>query len=240
MTSPIMRHARCSLSVIPTPDRHTATQEFDDSLRRTDGHRKRKGASQVRLGIIAPHIGRSLAVGRLVDACGPAESLGVDASWFGDHIVFPYNYESIYPYGTRDGFNAEDPQELWEALSVMSYVAACTSDILLGTGVLILPYRHPLYTAKTVATIDVLSGGRVLFGAGVGWLEEEFKALDAPSFQERGAVGMNSWRSFGRRGLKLVPSSTECTTTLPRSASHRSQSSVRTLPSSWGVTPAWR
>jgi probable F420-dependent oxidoreductase len=142
----------------------------------------------VRIGIIAPHLGRSLSVRRLVDACGAAESLGVDVIWFGDHIVFPFNYESSYPYGTKDGFDAEDPQELWEALTVMSFVAARTTEISLGTGVLILPYRHPLYTAKTVATIDVLSGGRVLFGAGVGWLEEEFKALDAPGFQERGAV----------------------------------------------------
>jgi probable F420-dependent oxidoreductase len=142
----------------------------------------------VRIGIIAPHVGRSLSVGRLVDACEKAESLGVDVIWFGDHIVFPYHYESSYPYGTRDGFDAEDPQELWEALSVMSYLAACTTRVSLATGVLILPYRHPLYTAKTIATIDVLSGGRVLFGAGVGWLEEEFEALDAPGFQERGAV----------------------------------------------------
>ncbi len=142
----------------------------------------------MRIGIIAPHVGRSLSVGRLVDACSAAESLGVDVIWFGDHIVFPYDYRSSYPYGTKDGFDAEDPQELWEALSVMSYVAACTTNVSLATGVLILPYRHPLYTAKTVATIDVLSGGRVLFGAGVGWLEEEFKALDAPDFQARGAV----------------------------------------------------
>ncbi len=142
----------------------------------------------MRIGTIAPHIGPSLSVARLVDACGRAESLGVEAAWFGDHIVFPYNYESVYPYGTKDGFNPKDPQELWEALSVMSYVAACTTRILLGTGVLILPYRHPLYTAKAVATIDVLSGGRVLFGAGLGWLEEEFNALNAPEFRERGAV----------------------------------------------------
>jgi probable F420-dependent oxidoreductase len=143
---------------------------------------------EMRIGTIAPHIGPSLSVARLVEACGRAESLGVDVTWFGDHIVFPYNYESVYPYGTKDGFTPQNPQEVWEALSVMSYVAACTTKILLGTGVLILPYRHPLYTAKTVATIDVLSGGRVLFGAGVGWLEEEFQALDAPEFRERGAV----------------------------------------------------
>jgi probable F420-dependent oxidoreductase len=112
----------------------------------------------------------------------------VDVTWFGDHIVFPYNYKSTYPYGTKDGFDSEDPPDLWEALSAMSYVAACTTSISLATGVLILPYRHPLYTAKAVATIDVLSGGRVLFGAGVGWLEEEFEALGAPNFRERGAV----------------------------------------------------
>lgn len=145
-------------------------------------------ATTMRIGIIAPHIGRSLSVTHLVETCAEAESLGVDAAWFGDHIVFPYQYESVYPYGTRDGFVPEHPPELWDALTVMSYVAARTTDILLATGVLILPYRHPLYTAKVVATVDVLSGGRVLFGAGVGWLEEEFNALNAPEFRERGAV----------------------------------------------------
>jgi len=70
----------------------------------------------------------------------------------------------------------------------LAYVAAATTKIRLATGILILPQRHPIYVAKEVATLDVLSKGRVILGAGVGWLREEFEALGAPPFEERGSV----------------------------------------------------
>jgi alkanesulfonate monooxygenase SsuD/methylene tetrahydromethanopterin reductase-like flavin-dependent oxidoreductase (luciferase family) len=76
---------------------------------------------------------------------------------------------------------------LLEPLTVLSFVAACTTKIRLGTAVLVLPHRNAVVTAKTVATLDVLSRGRVILGVGVGWMEEEFKAVNA-SFADRGPL----------------------------------------------------
>jgi probable F420-dependent oxidoreductase len=140
------------------------------------------------VGFVIPHIGRDVSVSVIDTTCALAEELGADALWFGDHIVFPYDYQSAYPYGTRTGFTPSDPEPFWEAFTVMAYVAARTQRVKLCTGVAILPYRHPLLTAKIVATIDRLSGGRVMFGAGVGWLEEEFEALGLDTFGRRGSV----------------------------------------------------
>src|SRR3989441_3201850 len=71
---------------------------------------------------------------------------------------------------------------------MLGYLAHATKRVRLGTSVLVVPYRNPLVTAKTLATIDQLSRGRLILGAGVGWLREEFEALAAPAFEERGAV----------------------------------------------------
>jgi probable F420-dependent oxidoreductase len=143
----------------------------------------------VEVGFIVPHVGRDNVSRRSIDAtCDVAEEFGADALWFGDHIAFPYDYLTPYPYGTASGFDPSDPEQFWEVFSVMAYVAARTSRVKLGTGVIILPYRHPLLTAKSVATIDMLSEGRVMFGAGVGWLEEEFSALGLDTFPNRGSV----------------------------------------------------
>jgi probable F420-dependent oxidoreductase len=140
------------------------------------------------VGFVIPHIGRDVSTSVIDTTCAMTEELGAYALWFGDHIVFPYDYQSVYPYGTRTGFTASDPEPFWEAFTVMAYVAARTQRVKLCTGVAILPYRHPLLTAKIVATIDRLSGGRVMFGAGVGWLEEEFGALGLDTFAHRGSV----------------------------------------------------
>ncbi|MDP9244076.1 MAG: LLM class flavin-dependent oxidoreductase, partial [Chloroflexota bacterium] len=106
-----------------------------------------------------------------------AEELGFESLWTVEHVVVPSGYESEYPYdesgkmaGGLEVFDLADPL-IW-----LAYVAAVTERIKLATGVLILPQRNPLITAKAVATLDVLSGGRVMLGVGVGWLEEEFNA----------------------------------------------------------------
>src|SRR5207249_11419319 len=75
-----------------------------------------------------------------------------------------------------------------EPLTLMSYLAGETSRVRLGTSVLVIPYRNPVVTAKMLATLDVLSGGRVILGAGVGWFKEEFEALHAEAFERRGPV----------------------------------------------------
>ncbi|MEA2330755.1 MAG: hypothetical protein QOH58_893 [Thermoleophilaceae bacterium] len=124
-----------------------------------------------------------LAVARAVEDCG------LDSVWVADHVVHPASSRSRYPY-TPDGttrWRAEDG--FLEAFQLLALVAGATERVALGTSILVLPMRHPLLVAKTVATLDVLSGGRVILGVGLGWWEEEFAALDVP---------------FGHRGSRAV------------------------------------
>jgi len=106
-----------------------------------------------------------------------AEDLGYDSLWVSDHIIFPTQLQSAYPY-SPDGKLPLDPSNpLLEPFTVLSYAAGVTKTIKLGTSVIIVPYRDPIVTAKIVSSLDVLSDGRFIFGVGVGWLEEEFRAL---------------------------------------------------------------
>ena len=117
-----------------------------------------------------------------------AEDLGFDSVWVSDHIVVPRQVESFYPYAP-DGVATFSPDETYfEPLAALNFLAGCTHRVRLGTHVLILPYRNPVLTAKILATLDVLSGGRVILGAGVGWMEEEFQALGLDTYHQRGAV----------------------------------------------------
>ena len=106
-----------------------------------------------------------------------AEELGYDSLWVSDHIIFPTQLQSAYPYSPDGKLPLDPTNPLLEPFTVLSYAAAVTKTIKLGTSVIIVPYRDPLVTAKIVSSLDVLSGGRFIFGVGVGWLEEEFRAL---------------------------------------------------------------
>jgi probable F420-dependent oxidoreductase len=142
----------------------------------------------MKIGFFAPHVGPSSRDG-IARACDVADELGADILWAVDHIAFPYGFKAVYPYATHEfGESPDVPLEWWDCLSVLAFLAARTERVLIGTGVLVLPYRHPVATAKAVATVDQLSGGRVLFGVGVGWLQDEFEALQLLPFPERGAV----------------------------------------------------
>ena len=108
-----------------------------------------------------------------------------------DHIVFPRNnIESRYPYSKDGAFSfAKDFEgDFLEPIAMMAHVAAITDKARILTSVMVVPYRDPILTAKLVSTIDVLSGGRVILGCGAGWMEEEFIAVNAPPFKERGKV----------------------------------------------------
>ena len=115
-----------------------------------------------------------------------AENAGYATLWTVEHVVVPSGYESAYPYdpsgkmaGGAEEFDLPDPL-VW-----LAYVAAQTTKIQLATGILIVPQRNPVITAKELATIDHLSGGRMVLGVGAGWLAEEFAALGVP-FEDRG------------------------------------------------------
>jgi probable F420-dependent oxidoreductase len=115
-----------------------------------------------------------------------AEKAGVESLWTVEHVVIPQDYKSAYPYSTSGKIPGGEDIAIPDPLLPLAYVAAITKSIKLATGVLILPQRHPLYVAKEVATLDVLSNGRMIFGIGSGWLEEEFTSLGL-DFHTRGA-----------------------------------------------------
>lgn len=114
------------------------------------------------------------------------ERLGFVSATIADHIVFPTVVASRYPYDASG--NHPSTGDAIEPLSLMAFVAGCTTTLRFITSVLILPHRNPVLAAKMIASIDVLSQGRVTLGVGVGWLREEFAALGAPAFDRRGAV----------------------------------------------------
>lgn len=117
-----------------------------------------------------------------------ADEYQYDSIWISDHIVIPKSTASKYPYAPDGHLDLEAAQHYLEPLTVLSYLAGVTERVALGSSVLILPYRNPLLVAKMVATLDVLSRGRVILGVGVGWMREEFAALNLPTFEERGAA----------------------------------------------------
>jgi probable F420-dependent oxidoreductase len=115
-----------------------------------------------------------------------AEELGLDSLWASDHIVIPELKTSKYPGRASGQFPDNWLEGYWEPFTVLSYVAAITKKITLGTSVLIMPMRNPIEVAHQVADVDQLTDGRFVFGVGVGWFKEEFDVLDWP-FNKRGA-----------------------------------------------------
>jgi len=145
----------------------------------------------MKLGVQLPNLGLLEGREAFVRTARAAEELGYDSVWSGDHVVFPVESASVYPYH-RGGTYSPDPLVAYDALIALAVVAGCTERVELGTGVLVLPQRNPLLTAKQLASLDALSGGRVILGAGAGWLAEEFAALEAPDFRSRGEV-LEEW-----------------------------------------------
>ena len=114
-----------------------------------------------------------------------AEELGFESVWVPEHLVLPTRFASRYPY-SEDGLPPVEPSApMLDPLILLTHIAAATSRIRLGTNIYILPLRHPLVTARIAMSLDVLSGGRLSLGIGVGWLEEEFRAAGI-DFRTRG------------------------------------------------------
>jgi probable F420-dependent oxidoreductase len=113
------------------------------------------------------------------------EDNGLESLWIPEHLVFPATMPATYPY-TESGYPSVTPDTpSYDPWALLSYLAAATTTIRLATNIFILPLRHPLQTARSVVTVDRLSGGRVTLGAGVGWLEDEFTFTGVP-FHRRG------------------------------------------------------
>lgn len=138
----------------------------------------------MKVGVHVPQWGPDATRDGVLSVARAAEDAGLDSIWVADHVVYPVSSESTYPY--RDGgtpFAAKDG--FLDAMTTLGAIAGATERVLLGTSVLALPMREPLQIAKAIATLDVLSQGRVLIGIGAGWWEEEFRALGVP-FAQRG------------------------------------------------------
>ena len=126
----------------------------------------------MKLGICVPHYGRPIEVDRIHTVARHAEEAGLDSVWVTDHVIVPRDVDIIYR------------EQMLDPLAVLPWLAGVTSRIALGTSVVILPYRSPIPVAKLLASVDVLSGGRLIVGAAIGWMEGEFAALGVP-FKER-------------------------------------------------------
>jgi len=142
----------------------------------------------MRFGFSLPGRGPLARPDILVKLAERADSFGYSFVFVTDHVVIPLSYDSTYPYSTSGKAASDWGEGYLEPLALMSFLAGATSRIRLGTSVLVVPYRNPVLTAKMLATLDVMSGGRTILGVGVGWLREEFEALHSPPFAERGKV----------------------------------------------------
>jgi probable F420-dependent oxidoreductase len=141
----------------------------------------------VKFGVMFANVGPMAFAEGAVGIAQTAEAAGIESLWTVEHTVVPAGYQSAYPYSDTGRMPGPEDSPIPDPLIWLSYVAAATSIIRLGTGILILPQRNPVTLAKEVATLDQLSGGRVELGVGVGWLEEEFEAIGVP-FAERGKI----------------------------------------------------
>jgi probable F420-dependent oxidoreductase len=142
----------------------------------------------MQIGFSAPTAGPLSSADNLTRLATGAEALGYDYATFSDHVVIPTDIKARYPYSDTGEFSTAGNGERNEQLIELAFVAARTSKLRLVTSVMVVPHRPAVLAAKQLATIDVLSGGRVTLGIGAGWMKEEFDALDAPDFDKRGKV----------------------------------------------------
>ncbi|MBW2386389.1 MAG: LLM class F420-dependent oxidoreductase [Deltaproteobacteria bacterium] len=138
----------------------------------------------MKFGLMYSNVGPFAQPEGLVHLAQTAERVGVESLWTVEHVAVPIGYESKYPYSENGRMPGPENAPIPDPIVWLSYAAAVTKKIKLATGILILPQRHPIYTAKQFATLDVLSKGRAIAGIGIGWLREEFEALGIP-FAER-------------------------------------------------------
>lgn len=135
-----------------------------------------------------------------------AEAGGLDLLAFNDHVVVPGGISSKYPYSNDGAWPGAAVGECLEMVTAAAFIAAVTETIGLLTSVMVVPHRPAVLAAKMLATVDVLSGGRLTVGAGAGWMREEFEALDAASFDERGTVTDEYIQAFKTLWMEDAPS----------------------------------
>ena len=150
----------------------------------------------IRIGAKLPHSGPLPARLGLDRMAARLEAAGFDSMWVSDHVVFPHEVRSRYPFAADGRVTWRVDVDYIEPVIALSAISPATSRAELGTSVLILPMRNPVLFAKQAACIDVLSRGRLVLGIGAGWLREEFDAL-AANFEERGSI-LEEWLEIAR------------------------------------------
>lgn len=138
------------------------------------------------IGLHLPHIGPLANREGITAFAKLAEEHGFDSLWVSDHVIVPRGLDSRYPYRRDGAFPVQPEVPMLEPIATLLFAAAVTERVKLGTTVLVIPMRNPIVTAKQLASLDVLSNGRLILGVGAGWMEEEFEMLGVP-FKRRGA-----------------------------------------------------
>jgi probable F420-dependent oxidoreductase len=142
----------------------------------------------MQIGFNAPTSGPLIAPDSVVRIITEGESLGFDYVTVSDHIMVPSNLDSKYPYTNTGEFPAGTQAAWLEQLATTSFIAGITSKLRFVLSVMVVPHRPAVLTAKILSTIDHLSKGRLTLGIGVGWCREEFEAIGAAPFDDRGHV----------------------------------------------------
>ena len=163
------------------------------------------------VGIQAPFLLPYVTPAFIADAARAAEDAGFQTIWAPEHVVLFDDYDSTYPYTPNGKLRGPGNSPILEPFDYLTFIAAATKRIRIGTAICLLAQRNPVYTAKQAATIDYLSGGRFDLGVGIGWLAEEFAAVQVP-FETRAqrtrsyvAVMRSLWCDWSFPGLADTP-----------------------------------
>jgi probable F420-dependent oxidoreductase len=160
----------------------------------------------MKFGLMFANTGPYVEPDAAIELAQTAEAAGVESIWTVEHVVVPKGYQSAYPYSKSGRMPGDlEDNDIPDPLIWLSFIAAATTKIKLATGILIVPQRNPVVTAKAVATLDRLSKGRMMLGVGSGWLEEEFDALGVP-FGDRGDRTDDYLRAYRALWSQDVPS----------------------------------
>lgn len=129
------------------------------------------------IGMTVPNTGPLANCDAVVVIAEAAEAAGLDSVWVADHVIVPQVSSQDYPYSRQPGVSLAPSHAFLDPIVALAAISARTQRLLLCTGVYLLPLRHPLISAKMIASLDRLSGGRVRLGVGLGWIREEYTAL---------------------------------------------------------------
>ncbi|MDB5394751.1 MAG: class F420-dependent oxidoreductase [Rhodospirillales bacterium] len=137
------------------------------------------------IGVTVPNSGPLAASGAAVDIAEYAEQCGFASVWVVDHLILPHVSSEAYPYTRQSGVSLPPTWPILDPLIALAAIASRTSRVLLGTGVYLLPLRHPVINAKLAVSVDVIAKGRLRLGVGLGWIKEEYTTLNV-SWNDRG------------------------------------------------------